>query len=337
MSNKFQTDVVIVGAGPVGLFAVFQCGMLGFKCHVVDSLDVLGGQCTALYPEKPIYDIPAFPSVSGADLISHLEEQAKPFNPVYHLGQQVIRLSGKAGDFTLTTSRDATITCKAIIIAAGAGAFGPHRPPLAGIENFEGQSVLYAVRQKEMFKNKRIVIAGGGDSAVDWANALADDATHITLVHRRDKFRAAPSSLDRLAAYQQQGRITILTPYQLDDVEGDNGYLKSVTVSSLDGDKKIIQADYLLPFFGLSTSLGPIADWGLSLDNNHITTNQATAETSVAGIYAVGDIAHYPHKLKLILTGFADVAQAAHGIYRQLKPDIPLHFEYSTTKGIKGL
>jgi thioredoxin reductase (NADPH) len=337
MSNKFQTDVVIVGAGPVGMFSVFQCGMLGFKCHVVDSLDVLGGQCTALYPEKPIYDIPAFPSVLGADLISHLEEQAKPFNPVYHLGQQVIGLSGKAGDFTLTTSRDATITCKAIIIAAGAGAFGPHRPPLEGIENFEGKSVLYAVRQKELFKNKRIVIAGGGDSAVDWANTLAEAADHITLIHRRDKFRAAPSSLDRLATYQQQGRITILTPYQLDGLGGDHGYLKSVTVSSLGGDKKIIQADYLLPFFGLSTSLGPIGDWGLSLDNNHIGTNQATAETSVPGIYAVGDIAHYPHKLKLILTGFADVAQAAHSIYRQLKPDIPLHFEYSTTKGIKTL
>jgi thioredoxin reductase (NADPH) len=334
MSKILETDVAVIGAGPVGLFAVFQCGMLGQKCHVIDSLDQIGGQCTALYPEKPIYDIPAEPAILAGKLIEQLEAQAHPFAPVYHLGQQVTGVEGKAGDFTLTTSSQTKIKAKAIIIAAGAGAFGFNRPPVESITDYEGRSVFYAVRNREAFKGKKIVIAGGGDSAVDWANSLAEIAAKITVVHRRDKFRAAPASLEKLQEYVLSGAVELVTPYQLSALSGQNGMLQKIEIADLDGNKKTIDADILLPFFGLSTELGAIADWGLNLDHHHITVTHATAETSIKGIYAVGDISAYPHKLKLILTGFADVAQAAHAIRTQLHPDTPLHMEYSTTKGV---
>lgn len=334
MSDFFETDVAIIGAGPVGLFAVFQCGMLGIKTHVIDSLDAIGGQCTALYPEKPIYDIPAEPAISGAKLIEQLEAQASPFKPVYHLGQAVTGLSGQEGNFTLTTSKARKIHAKAVIIAAGAGAFGPHKPPLDNLVEFEGKSVFYAVRSREQFKGKKIVIAGGGDSAIDWANALAETAEHISLVHRRDKFRAAPASLEALQDNLAKGAVELVTPYQLSALRGADGILQQVDVTDLDGNIKTLAADILLPFFGLSTELGAIADWGLGSDKHHITVTHGTAETNIAGVYAVGDIATYPHKLKLILTGFADAAHAAHAIYTRLHPDTPLHGEYSTTKGV---
>ena len=334
MSEVLKTDVAIIGAGPVGLFAVFQCGMLGLKAHVVDSLDQIGGQCTALYPEKPIYDIPAESAILAGQLIEQLEQQAKPFQPVYHLGQQVTEVRGQAGDFTLTTSKGTIIAAKAIIIAAGAGAFGPNRPPLHNITEFEGTSVFYAVRNRDQFRGKKIVIAGGGDSAVDWANSLADIAAKIYLVHRRDKFRAAPASLEKLQEYVESGVVDMVTPYQLSALKGQDKLLQQIEVTDMDGNTKTLDADMLLPFFGLSTELGAIADWGLNLDHHHITVTHGTAETSIKGIYAVGDIATYPHKLKLILTGFADAAQAAHAIYAQINPDTPLHSEYSTTKGV---
>jgi thioredoxin reductase (NADPH) len=334
MSHMFETDVVVIGAGPVGLFAVFQCGMLGFKCHVVDSLDQIGGQCTALYPEKPIYDIPAFPSILAGHLIEHLEAQSAPFTPVYHLGQQVVGISGQAGQWSVTTSKQVTLKAKAIIIAAGAGAFGPHRPPLENLAAFEGKTVFYAVRNREQFKGKRIVIAGGGDSAVDWANSLAEIAAKIFVVHRRDKFRAAPASLERLQQFATNERVELVTPYQLKSIEGTNGMLQNVNMTDLDGGEKSIAADILLPFFGLSAELGPIAHWGMDLHHHHIKVTQGTAETSVRGIYAVGDIATYPEKLKLILTGFADCAQAAHAIHSLINPEKELHMVYSTSKGL---
>lgn len=330
----FQTDVAIIGAGPVGLFAVFQCGMLGLKCQVFDSLDQIGGQCTALYPEKPIYDIPAEPSILAEELIAQLEAQAAPFSPHYHLGQQVTGLEGGAGDFTLITSRGTQIKAKAIIIAAGAGAFGPHRPPLDHLSDYEGKSVFYAVRDRSFFTGKKVVIAGGGDSAVDWANSLAEIAAKITVVHRRDKFRAAEASLQKLNQSVASGRVELVTPYQLSALQGQNGLLHSVEVSDLDGTRRTLEADVLLPFFGLSTELGPIATWGLDLTHHQVNVSHGTAETSVKGIYAIGDIATYSHKLRLILTGFADAAQAAHAIYRQVFPDQALHMEYSTTKGL---
>lgn len=331
------SDAVIIGAGPVGLFAVFQFGMLGMKCHVVDALDEVGGQCTALYPEKPIYDIPAFASIDAGALIANLEAQAAPFSPVFHLGQQVTGLSGDAAHgFTLTTSKGETITAKVVVIAAGGGAFGPNRPPLDGLAGFEGKSVFYLVKRREDFRGKRVVIAGGGDSAVDWALSLAGVADHLSLVHRRDKFRAAPESLNRLKALSDAGQIDLVTPYQLASLEGGNGVLEAVIVKDLDGNARRLEADCLLPFYGLASSLGPIADWDLALAKNLVTVDPATCETSRRGIFAIGDIAAYPGKLKLILQGFSDAAIAAHAAHAIVFPDQALHFEYSTTKGVSG-
>ncbi len=335
MEKTQKTDVVIIGAGPVGLFAIFQCGMLKMKCHVIDSLEQIGGQCSALYPEKPIYDIPAWPEISGGDLVQQLEKQAAPFNPVYHLNQQATGLAKTDNGFIITTSRGISIACKAVIIAAGAGAFGPNKPPLPGIEAFEGTSVFYMVKKREDFRGKKIVIAGGGDSAVDWAISLAELAEKIYFVHRRDKFRAAPESVDRLNALASTGKIGMVIPYQLHGLQGTNGVLTGVTVTDLDGNEKTLDADTLLPFFGITPQLGPIAEWGLSLEHFHIPADPLTLQTNTPGIFAVGDIAAYPHKLKLILTGFAEAAQAAHAIHPLVFPGEALHFVYSTTKGIQ--
>lgn len=336
MPTNYETDVVIVGAGPSGLFAIFECGMLGLKCHVIDSLDHIGGQCIALYPEKPIYDIPAWPEIKAADLIAHLESQALPFDPVFHLSQQVLEISGGANDFHIKTSKGIDIKAKAIVIAGGTGSFGPQKPPLEGLEKYEGTSVFYAVRSRERFRDQNVVIAGGGDSAIDWAISLSEVAKRVSVVHRRDKFRGAPASVDKLHKLAGEGKIDLVIPYQLEGLEGENGKLNAVIVSDLDHNKKAIAADVLLPFFGLSTSLGPMAEWGLALDKNHIQVDQSTSQTNIPGVYAIGDMATYKHKLKLILTGFAEAAHAAHAIHRQIHPGEEMHFEYSTTKGIPG-
>ena len=267
-----ETDIVIIGAGPVGLFTVFEAGMLKMKCHVVDALEFIGGQCTALYPEKPIYDIPAHPAINAEDLIANLQKQAEPFKPTFHLGQVVEKVEKHDdGSFTLTTSKNTVIKCKAVIIAAGSGAFGPNRPPLNDIESYEGKSVRYMVGRRKEFLDKNIVIAGGGDSAVDWAISLAYIAKKIYVVHRRAKFRCAPESYDRLVRLAEEKTIELVIPYQLHSLEGENGELHSVNVSTMEGDVRSIEADYLLPFFGLSMNLGPIAEWGLNLDKKHIT------------------------------------------------------------------
>ncbi|TSD88211.1 NAD(P)/FAD-dependent oxidoreductase [Mycobacterium sp. KBS0706] len=332
-----RTDVAIIGAGPVGLFAVFECGMLKMKCHVVDVLDVQGGQCAALYPEKPIYDIPGQLRIEAAELIDRLVAQAAPFDPVYHLCQRVETLARQPdGRWLVGTSTGTEIDAAAVIVAAGVGAFGPNRPPLAGIEAYENRSVFYMVTRKEALRGKRVVVAGGGDSALDWSILLADIAAKVMVVHRRDKFRGAPDSVARLHALAEAGKIELVTPYQLHGLEGAGGQLSAVTVATLDGEVRRLDADVLLPFFGLSMNLGPIADWGLALDKSHIAIDQATAATSVPGIFAVGDIATYPHKLKLILTGFAEAASAAHAIHPLAHPGEVLHFEYSTTSGVPG-
>jgi thioredoxin reductase (NADPH) len=330
-----QTDVVIIGAGPVGLFSVFECGMVRLHCHVVDVLDDAGGQCTALYPEKPIYDIPGFPRIEAAELVVRLRAQAAPFRPVYHLGEQVEGLARTTGGFwQVTTSKGTVIQAKAVIIAAGVGAFGPNRPPLSGIEAYEGKSVFYYVTHRESFRGKRVVIAGGGDSAVDWALSLAEIAQRVSIIHRRDKFRAAPESEAQLKALAKAGKLDLVVPFQLQGLEGGSGQLKAVTVATLDGATKKIEADALLPFFGLSMSLGPIATWGLALERNQVLIEPSTSATSQGGIFAVGDVVHYPGKLKLILTGFAEAAIAARSAYALIHPETPLHFEYSTTQGI---
>ena len=333
--HTHQTDVVIVGAGPVGLFAVFECGMVRLHCHVVDVLDDAGGQCTALYPEKPIYDIPGFPRIEAAELVVRLKAQAAAFRPVYHLGEQVQALEALSGGYwRVTTSKGTVVQAKAVIIAAGVGAFGPNRPPLAGIESFEGKSVFYYVTHRESFRGKRVAIAGGGDTAVDWALSLAEVADRVSVIHRRNKFRAAPESEARLRALAKAGKIDLIVPYQLQDLEGADGQLSSVVVATLDGDFKRIAADALLPFFGLSMSLGPIADWELALQHNQIAIDASTTATSKPGIFAIGDVVTYPGKLKLILTGFAEAAIAARSAYALIHPETPLHFEYSTTSGI---
>jgi len=329
------TDIVVIGAGPSGLFTVFQAGMLKMRCHVIDSLQIIGGQCTALYPEKPIYDIPAHPKVLASELIELLEAQANPFHPVYHLNQQVQKISqNNDATFTVSTSANKHINCKAIVIAAGCGAFGPNRPPLENLHLYEQKSVFYAVRNKADFANKNIVIAGGGDSAVDWAINLVDTAKKIMLVHRRDKFRCAPDSADKLQQLAKQQKIELVVPYQLHGLTGCDGNLEQVSVIDFNNNIRHLDADCLLAFFGLAMDLGPIAHWGLNLNKNHIVVNQATMQTSQAGIYAVGDIATYSHKLKLILTSFAESATACHDIFKIVFPDQVFHFEYSTSKGV---
>ena len=332
--NLHETDVAIIGAGPVGLFAVFECGMVGLSCHVIDSLEHIGGQCTALYPEKPIYDIPGYPEISAADLINNLEKQAAPFKPVYHLNQQIVSIDSESSYLILKTSKENEIRAKTVIIAGGAGVFGPNKPPLEGLEEYEGTSVFYMVRQKSDFAGKDIVIAGGGDSAVDWALSLSDVAKTVRLVHRRDKFRAAPDSVSKLQALMEQKKLEVITPYQLKSLEGQDGQLRAVHVADMEGNERVLETDILLPFYGLATNLGPIADWELELDNHQISVDPTTCQTSKDKIYAIGDIATYSNKIKLILTGFSEAAFAAHDIYKKIHPDTPLHFEYSTTKGL---
>jgi thioredoxin reductase (NADPH) len=332
--SKHTTDIVIIGAGPVGLFAVFEAGMLKMRCHVVDALGVTGGQCAALYPEKPIYDIPGYPAIEAAELVKKLEEQAAAFHPQYHLDQRVEKVEKDGAGWRVVTSRGTEIACKAIIIAAGCGAFGPNRPPIADIEAYENKSVFYLVKRREDFRGRKIVIAGGGDSAVDWAIALADVAAKIYVVHRTAKFRAAPESVSKMEALAAAGKIDMIIPYQLDALEGANGALAKVVVATMEGEKRALEADALLAFFGLAMELGPIASWGLNLHMNHIAVEPATLQTSSQGIFAIGDIAHYPGKLKLILCGFSEAAMACHAAHAAVHPGEALHFEYSTTKGV---
>lgn len=328
------TDVAIIGAGPVGLFAVFELGMLKVRATLIDTLPAVGGQCTALYPEKPIYDIPGFPSVDAAQLIQHLENQAKPFAPHYLLGEQVVTVEKLADGWKLTTNKGSVISAKAILIAAGCGAFGPNRPPLNGIEQYEGTSVHYMVARREDFRDKELVIAGGGDSAVDWAVSLAEVAKKIYVVHRRDKFRAAPDMVDKMQALTKTGKVELVVPYQLEALEGDGTKLSGVVVKHMDGSLRTLAAQHLLAFFGLSMELGPIATWGLNLHMNHIAVDRGTMQTNIPGIFAIGDIATYDHKLKLILCGFAEAAHAAHAIREIVYPGVAYHFEYSTTSGV---
>ncbi|HYZ33362.1 MAG TPA: NAD(P)/FAD-dependent oxidoreductase [Crenalkalicoccus sp.] len=336
MAASIETDVAIIGAGPVGLFAVFQCGMLKMRCAVVDALEAPGGQCTALYPEKPIYDIPAHPTIEAAELVRLLERQAAPFTPILLPGRRVETLREEEGVFTLGTGMGDTLRARAVIIAAGAGAFGPNRPPLHGLPGYEASgAVRYLVARREEFAGKRVVIAGGGDSAVDWALSLKGIA-HVTVVHRRPKFRAAPESVARLEAAAARGEVEMAIPFQLHGLEGDGTRLSGVVLSTLAGETRVVPADHLLAFYGLSMELGPIALWGLGLDRHHVQVSPATCETNLPGVYAIGDIATYPGKLKLILQGFSEAAMAAHAIHPRVFPGEALHFEYSTTKGVPG-
>lgn len=335
--DTHNTDIVIIGAGPTGLFAVFQCGMLGMRCHVIDALDSVGGQCAALYPEKPIYDIPAYPKITGQELIDQLTAQAAPFEPYYHFNQQVNGLTEIDGGWQVTTSHGTVIDCKAVFIAAGGGAFGPNRPPLADLESYEGTSVFYAVKRRDNFAGKHVVIAGGGDSAVDWAVDLSDVAASITVVHRRDKFRAAPDSVRKMQDLIQTGKIKLAVPTQLHRLEGDKGQLKNVIVIDDQNVETSLPADILLPFYGLASTLGPLEQFGLEQNKHVFTVNPATQQTNLPAVYAIGDVAGYTGKLKLILQGFSEAAVAAHDAYKYVFPGQYLEISHSTDKGIKPL
>ncbi|PKU21503.1 NAD(P)/FAD-dependent oxidoreductase [Telmatospirillum siberiense] len=332
---RAETDAIVIGAGPVGLFAVFELGMLRLKCHVVDALPAIGGQLTALYPEKPIYDIPGFPKIVATELVDRLAEQAAPFHPKFHLEASVETLARLPdGRWEVELSDGRVLIAPVVVIAAGAGAFGPNRPPLDGLAAFEGKSVFYLVQKREAFRGKRVVIAGGGDSAVDWAISLSEVAEKIMVVHRRPKFRAAPESEAKLKALADSGRIDLVVPYQLDGLEGSDGRLEAVRVATLDGQTKSLPADILLPFFGLASQLGPIAKWGLEMDGSQITVDPASLSTNLKGVFAVGDVAGYKGKLKLILQGFSEAAMAAQAAHAIARPDQSLHFEHSTTTGV---
>ncbi len=334
------TDIAIIGAGPVGLFGVFAAGMLNMKTVVIDSLELAGGQLTALYPEKPVFDIPGHPSIEAQELIVNLQKQAEPFHPVYLLDQQVMTLEklpeGGSGKWRLTTSRNNAVHAKAIIIAAGVGAFGPNRPPVEKLDIYEASgNVHYLVKKREDFRGKKLVIAGGGDSAVDWVMSLKEIAARVAIVHRRDGFRAADANVDKMRAWAAAGEIDYVVPYTVKSLHGDGGKLTGVEVESKQGNR-ILEADHFLAFYGLSNKLGPIAEWGLDLDKKHIHVDPATCASNIPGIFAAGDIALYPGKLHLILAGFCEIEMACHAAYKIVHPDVELKFEYSSAKGVPG-
>ncbi|MFL2660524.1 MAG: NAD(P)/FAD-dependent oxidoreductase [Alphaproteobacteria bacterium] len=335
--TKISTDVLIVGAGPVGLFSVFELGQLGMKSTIVDSIDIIGGQCSSLYPEKPIYDIPGYPEISAEQLITNLNIQIKPFNPNFVLGEKVEEIQKGSSGFEIKTSKNKFIEAKCIIIAAGAGAFGPNKPPIKNIEQFEGKSIFYNIKDKSIFKNKKIAIAGGGDSAADWALELSSIAEKVFFIHRRKNLRAAPSSVEKLFYLEKEKKLEMIIPFQIDSILGSDGYISSIIVKNLDNEEKQIETDFFLPFFGLSSDLGPIKNWELEINKNCLNVQQSTCQTSAEGIFAIGDICEYPGKLKLILTGFSEAATAAHECYKKIFPNKVLHFEYSTTSGVKSL
>jgi len=325
-----ETDAVIIGAGPVGLFAVFELGLVDIKAHVIDILDKPGGQCAELYPEKPIYDIPALPTVTGQELTDRLMEQIKPFGAELHLGERVDSLQRLPdGRFNLKTDAGTEFIVKVVVIAAGGGSFTPKRPPLAGIEAFEGTSVLYSVRRMETLRGKRVLIVGGGDSALDWTLALQPIAKSITLLHRRDEFRAAPHSVEKMRQLVETGDVRLMIG-QVTALHGSGDQLEGATVKTKDGEERI-DVDAMLPFFGLTMKLGPVADWGLDLNENLIPVDTEKFETSEQGIFAVGDINTYPGKLKLILSGFHEVALMAQQAHKYVYPGKKLMFQYTTS------
>jgi thioredoxin reductase (NADPH) len=324
------TDVAIIGSGPVGLFAVFELGLLNMKAHLVDILNRPGGQCAELYPEKPIYDIPAIPVCSGQELTDALLKQIAPFKPEFHFNQMVESLEKVEGGWCLRTDSDTRITAKVVVIAAGGGSFTPKKPPIAGIEAYEGRSVFYAVKKREVFAGKRLVIVGGGDSALDWTLNLAGLASHITLVHRRDEFRAAPASVEAMRALAASGSIDLAFG-QVSGLEGSDGMLTAISLMDAQKQSTRLPCDVLLPFFGLTMKLGPVANFGIHLHENLIPVDTEKFETSTPGIFAVGDINHYPGKLKLILSGFHEAALMAQQAFRYVFPDQKLRFQYTTS------
>jgi thioredoxin reductase (NADPH) len=329
-----QTDALIVGAGPCGLFQIFELGLLGIKADILDSLPTPGGQCTELYPDKPIYDIPAVPVCTGQELIDNLLKQAEPFDPTFHLGEEVTIVEKQDGYFRIVTSADKEFHAKTVFVAGGVGSFQPRRFRMDGIDALEGITVHYSVKAPELFHGRKIVICGGGDSALDWALALADKAAELTLVHRRDEYRAAPASVAQLKDLEAQGKVRILENARVTAYEAEGTQLKSVTISVKDGDDLTLEAEHLMAFFGLAPKLGPIAEWGLTIAKKAIEVDTEKFETNVPGIFAVGDINTYPGKKKLILSGFHEAALAAFAAKAIIEPGKKVNLQYTTTSPI---
>ena len=324
-----RTDVIIIGAGPVGLFAVHQLGIKGLNAIVIDNLDKAGGQCIELYPDKPIYDIPAVPECTGKELTDRLIEQIKPFKTKLFLNERVEEVKSKDDNWLVKTSGGNEFIAPNIIIAGGVGSFEPRKLSLKDSEKYEEKSIFYAVKNKENFKNKKICIFGGGDSALDWTLELSK-FSQITLIHRRDEFRGAKHTLDKIKKLEKEGKISIKTPFQLDKIEGDEN-LKSIDIKDDNGKVEKISTDMILSFFGLVMKLGPIAEWGLNMDKKTISVNPFNFETNKKGIFAAGDICSYPGKLKLILSGFHEVALASVECFKRARPNEKYRFEFTTS------
>jgi thioredoxin reductase (NADPH) len=324
-----KTDVLIIGAGPTGLFCAHQLGIIGLSCEIVDNLDKAGGQCIELYPDKPIYDIPAVPECTGEELTTNLLQQIKPFNVKFHLKERVEELKKVENRWLVKTSSKQEFDVASIVIAGGVGSFEPRKFPLKECEKFEGSSVFYSIKDKTVFKDKTISIFGGGDSALDWAIELSN-TSKVNLIHRRDGFSGAESSVQKVKELNDQGKINLYTKYQIDSVSGDSN-IQSVKIKHDDGETKEFKTDYVLGFFGLIMQLGPILDWGLNINKKAIEVNTENFETNIDGIFAIGDICTYPGKLKLILSGFHEGALAARGCFKYAKPDEKLRFEFTTT------
>ncbi|MCP1250786.1 NAD(P)/FAD-dependent oxidoreductase [Elizabethkingia sp. S0634] len=331
-----ETDIIIIGAGPTGLFAVFEAGLLKLRCHIIDALPQPGGQLAELYPKKPIFDIPGFPSVDAGVLVNNLMEQIKQFEPGFSLSETAVSYEKtEDGLFIVETSRGTKIKGKAIAIAGGLGSFEPRKPQLDNIEAFEEKGVEYFIRNPEMYRDKKIVIAGGGDSALDWSIFLAEVASDVTLIHRRNEFRGALDSVEKVQKLKQEGKINLITPAEVVGLEG-NGTLSAIEIEK-DGERVSIETDYLIPLFGLTPKLGPIANWGLEIEKNSIKVNNALDyQTNVEGIYAIGDINTYPGKMKLILCGFHEATLMCQGIYNRLNPGKKFVLKYTTVSGVDG-
>ncbi len=323
-----KTDVVIIGAGPTGLFCAHQLGIIGLKCEIVDNLDKIGGQCIELYPDKPIYDIPAVPECTGEELTNNLIKQIKPFKFNFHLNDRVQELTNIDDNWIVKTTSGKKFKTPNVVIAGGVGSFEPRKFPTKSAEKFDGTSVLYSIKDKTIFKDKSVAIFGGGDSALDWAIELSN-SSKVSLIHRRDEFRGAPASVKKIKELSEKSIINLFTKYSIKDVKG-NGTLEEIEIKSEEGKSKTIKADYVLGFFGLIMQLGPIADWGLNLDKKTIPVNTENFETNKKGIFAIGDICTYPGKLKLILSGFHEGALAARGCFKYARPNEKYRFEFTT-------
>ena len=324
-----HTDVVIVGAGPVGLFAVHQLGIIGLKSEVIDNLDKSGGQCIELYPDKPIYDIPGIPVCTGEELTKNLLKQIKPFKTNFHFNERVQEISNENNKWVVKTNKNKVFTSPNIMIAGGVGSFEPRKLSLKEAEKYEGKNIFYSVSDKNKFKDKKVSIFGGGDSALDWALELSK-ISKVTLIHRRDEFRGAPHTLDEIKKLEKAGKLTIKTRYQLDSIEGDKN-IKSITIKNNEEKILKIETDYILSFFGLIMKLGPIAEWGLNMDKKTISVNTENFETNKKGIFAVGDICMYPGKLRLILSGFHEAALASVECFKRARPNEKFRFQFTTS------